>query len=261
MGAFQLKVWRLHPDGVRIEPAERTLGGTANPDALKWCGPYAHANKAGFWVYPPFDIDLVWNGGPSFAHRVIEPVTDAEVDLVRSLQRPDDPEGSREFVRAFGGRTKLEFARVEPNIFQVWTGCMFETPPGWALHLRSPINLGVNPPYRIQEGILETDWMRYDIWINVIVTEPGLVIRLRRDQSTPLAQLVPVRRESYDQPWEVVEQSFHRDTEEGDRRFLEWTDYNHKKYITHAPHKDQATYYKERRRHVSRRSSDPSPAE
>ena len=98
-----------------------------------------------------------------------------------------------------------------------------------------PINLGLDLPYTIQEGILETDWLRYDIWINIVATVPGVVVSLRRAQATPLAQLVPVRRESYEKPWEVVEQAFHRDSDVGSTRFLEWADYNHKKYLATPP--------------------------
>jgi hypothetical protein len=259
MNDFELKVWRLHPSGVRIEPAERTLKGTANADALKWCGPYAHANKAGFWVYPPLDIDITWRGGAEFEHTILTPYADAEVPVVRALKRPDDPMEMRVYTGSFTGRLKVDFGRVEPNIVQVWTGCIFQTPPGWALHARSPINLGLDRPFRIQEGILETDWMRYDIWLNLAFTQTGRTVSLRRDQEMPMAQLLPVRREGYEQRWTLSDRVLDRDDDEGNLAFLDWTDYNYKKYVRMAPEKDQGTYYKERSRNL-RTSPTPDPA-
>jgi hypothetical protein len=49
---FYLRIWRLHPQGVDVCPAEKTLRGGASSAALRWCGPFAHANAYGFWVFP-----------------------------------------------------------------------------------------------------------------------------------------------------------------------------------------------------------------
>ena len=57
---LNLEVWRLHPNGIKILPADPRLLGEAPPGALKWCGPFLYANKAGWWVYPPADIDVVY---------------------------------------------------------------------------------------------------------------------------------------------------------------------------------------------------------
>ena len=57
---LNLEVWRLHPNGIKIVPADPRLLGEAPPGALKWCGPFLYANKAGWWVYPPADIDVVY---------------------------------------------------------------------------------------------------------------------------------------------------------------------------------------------------------
>jgi hypothetical protein len=83
------------------------------------------------------------------------------------------------------------------------TGCVFKTSPGWCLHIRSPINSDLDQPYRIQEGMLETDWMQYAIWMNLKFFRYNEPVRLRRNQRYPLAQLVPVRRESYDGKWNL----------------------------------------------------------
>ena len=45
---FSLRIWRMHPQGIRICPAERTLRGDAASGAMRWCGPFTHANAYGF---------------------------------------------------------------------------------------------------------------------------------------------------------------------------------------------------------------------
>lgn len=65
------------------------------------------------------------------------------------------------------------------------------------------------------EGIIETDWMQYDIWLNLVFDEKETKISLRRDQPFPLAQITPISREAYDSDWSVSDQMINRDTEEG----------------------------------------------
>ena len=58
-----LKVWRLHPSSCPIVRAEKTLHGAAHRAGVRWCGPFTNANRAGWWVFPPVDVDIVWKGG------------------------------------------------------------------------------------------------------------------------------------------------------------------------------------------------------
>jgi hypothetical protein len=257
MNEFELKIWRLHPQGVRLIPAEKTLHGTAHPDGIKWCGPFTNANKYGFWVFPPIDLDIVWKGGAEFEYNILTPWGEEEVPFVKSMIKDDDE--SKEFLEEFGGRVKVSCGRVENNICQIWSGCVFQTPPGWCLLIRSPININMDAPYRIQEGILETDWLPYDIWINVAIQQQNVPIQLRKDQWPPLAQLIPVRKESYDKTWTIKDSAFNRDCQEGEELFKKWADYNYKKYVKrrHEMEKDSGTYFKERMRHSGKRLTEP----
>lgn len=258
MSDFELKVWRLHPQGCRVVRANKTLDGHANEAGVKWCGPFTNANKFGFWVFPPMDIDMVWKGDGVFEHKVVNKWETDEIPFIRAMTKPEDDERYKTWSNNFGGRLKVDFGRVEPNICQMWTGCIFQTPPGWALMIRSPINIGMDAPYRIQEGILETDWLQYDIWINIAVQRKNEPISLRRDQQTPLAQLIPVRKEGYDEKWTVSEQMVNRETEEGDKLYTGWCDYNWKKYLRMIDQKpkDSGTYWKERARHLGKRTNE-----
>jgi hypothetical protein len=255
-GDFQLKVWRLHPDGCKIAPADRTLRGTAPKGAVRWCGPFTHANKAGWWLFPPVDIDITWQGGQEFEWDLHTPYSDADYHLIRFLLDADR-EVSPDKWLGEGGRTKFTWGLVEEGVAQIWTGCIFETPPGWGLHIRSPVNCGSHA-FHVMEAVLETDWLQYDIWLNLAFHTPGERVELRRDAWPPVAQLVPIRREAYEAPWELEEELVNRRTSEAERVFDYYVEYNERKFsgdgkqliVRDDPErtKDSTTYFRERRR-------------
>lgn len=252
---FQMKVWRCHPQSAPIVRAEKTCHGFANESGVKWCGPFTSANKSGWWLFPPVDIDICWKGGKEFEHRLHTPFDDSDYHLVRQLLLPSDQVDPDRWSIP-GGRTKFSWGMVEDGVVQMWTGCIFETPPGWCLHIRSPVNFPPRSCY-VMEGVLETDWMQYDIWTNLVFTKPGEWVELRREGWPPLAQLIPVRREGFQEKWEHTEEILNRDTPEANRVFEYWCEYNNKKFGSGGKQnlspdgklkKDSTTYHRERHR-------------
>lgn len=243
--------------------AEKTLNGTANRDGVRFCGPFTNANSSGWWVFPPVDIDIVWKGDRDFEYELLSPYDDTDSALLRFLADPEDLEHIQQWSRS-GGRTKFTWGMVEAAVAQIWTGCIFETPPGWGLQIRSPVNFAPRACH-VMEAVLETEWLQYDIWLNLVFDRPGELVRLRRDEWPPIAQLVPVPRDTYNVRWRMEEEMLSRNSEEADRAYRFWLQYNEKKFAgdgrTPVPlsdppaYKDASTYYKERKR-VLRSSPD-----
>jgi hypothetical protein len=252
----RLRVWRLHPSSCPIVPAEKTLHGTAHRGGVRWCGPFTNANKAGWWLFPPVDVDIEWRGGRDFDYEVRSPYSDADWHLIRFLVRDDEDVDIDRWLPE-SGRTKFTWGLLEDGVVQMWTGCMFETTPGWGLHIRSPVNF---PPraFHVMEAVLETDWLRYDIWLNIAFDRKNEIVRLRREEWPPIAQLVPVPRETYDARWTIEDELINRDTPEANEAFEFFLQYNRKKFAGSGTDplssgdpsltKDSATYYKERKR-------------
>jgi hypothetical protein len=250
---LNLKVWRLHPHGSPIAPADRTLRGTANKAATRFCGPFTHANRAGWWLFPPVDVDITWLGGTEFEYDVLTEYSHDDYHLIHFLLDETDGAAPEKWLP----RTKFSWGIVEPGVVQIWTGCIFQTPPGWGLHIRSPINCAPRG-FHVMEAILETDWLQYDIWMNLAFHDEGERVALRRDAWPPVAQLVPVRRESYADDWGLEEQMLHRRSPEANRVFEYYVEYNEKKFSRGGKQrlsredptstKDSTTYYRERRR-------------
>jgi hypothetical protein len=252
---FTLKVWRLHPDGCPIAPADRSLRGTAHKGGTRWCGPYTHANKAGWWLFPPVDMDITWNGGSEFDWELHTPYSDVDRHLIHFLLDGDEVSAHKWLNE--GGRDKFSWGLVEEGVVQIWTGCIFETPPGWGLHIRSPINLG-NPNFHVMEAVLETDWLQQDIWMNLVFDKPGERVELRRDGWPPVAQLVPIRKEAYEAGWQLEEEMVNRNSPDANRVFEYFVEFNEKKFSRGGKQrrsledptvtKDSTTYYRERHR-------------
>lgn len=243
-----IKAWKIHPKACRIEKAEKTCLGLANKGGVQWCGPYTNANKSGFWLYSPIEMDFTYDG-EKFEIHGMEDYGPEDYDKVKGLVRPTDRSDIGKWCFPGIGRTKTTVGLVEKNVLQIWTGLIFETPPGWCLHIRSPINF----PKRdvdVMEAILETDWMQYDIWINLSCSAPG---RVKITKEHPIAQLIPTRRESFKGEWSCSTEDLNRDTPEADRVFSYWLEYNKQKFelggkqaLTQTLTKDSTTYFRER---------------
>jgi hypothetical protein len=236
---FCLRIWRLHPQGAHVCPAEKTLRGDASSAALRWCGPFAHANEYGFWVFPPVDLDVIWHGGRSFEHRFETIYTDDDASVVSRLQRTDDK-------YRYVPRRKVEFGSTLESVVSIWTGCIFQTPPGWGLMIRDPVNIGASTIFQTQEAILETDWLPYDIWINLLFVQQEKWARIRRSDSwPPIAQLLPVPKAAYDQRWRLIDGPLETTSSKGRDLFNRWIDYNYKKWVEKGQ-KEPSTYYRQR---------------
>lgn len=255
MDEIKLKIWKCHPKTARLVPAEKTLNGTAHPQGVKFCRPFSLANSAGWWVFPAVDVDICWRGDNEFEHRLHESFSNAEHELVRGLVKPSDKTDLDGWCPK-EGRSKFTWGKVEPSICQFWTGLIFQTPPGWILHIRSPINFDRRPQVSVMEGILESDWMQYDIWLNLRFDRKDEWVEFRKDGWPPIAQIIPMRRESYELDLSLEEEMLNRDTPEANKVFEFWVQYNQRKFCsggkqlldpTSGRTKDSTTFHRTRK--------------
>jgi len=253
-----LKVFRLHPSGVGIEKANNKLNGDANEGAVKYCGPYIHANQAGWWLTSPVDVDITYRGNGKYDEKFYSEYEPLEKFVIKSSLRPNDKFRDE-------GRTLIGKGNAAPEVYQIWTGCIFRTPPGWGLHVRTPINFTEvhRRPFWIQEGMLETDWMAYDIWINLEFHTVNQTVSLRRNMWPPLAQIIPVRRESYQSKWSMTDEILDSSREDHKDVWDFWQEYNWRKWKAMGE-KDTRTYHKTRKeamRHLypNQEVTDSSP--
>ena len=252
---MELKVWQMHSSCARIEKAEKTCLGLANKDGVKWCGPYSSVNKLGFWLYSPVSFEFTYSDG-KIDYKVLDDYSGEDGKRVTDLMTQPGKESLRhETDKLFwcaDGRTKFTWGTVEPNVIQIWTGLIFQTPKNICLHIREPINFP-RRDFHVMEGLLETDWMQYDIWVNIIVDAENKKVVVKKD--VPLAHLTLVDRALIEDNWTVSPEMINRDSKEADEVFTYWIDYNKKKFESGGKQlltpdgsymKDSTTFFKER---------------
>ena len=259
-----LKIWRLNPKSIKVERAEKTLKNTANESGVKWCKSYSSVNEMGWWIYSPVDIDITWRGGKIFEHKLLEEWSPLEHQLLKSVSDSNDNVNVEDFCPA-SGRSHFTFGSVDVGVVQIWTGCIFKTEPGWCLQIRSPINC---PPrdFYVMEGILETDWMQYDIWVNLVFTKENETIQIRKNSFPPLAQIIPIRRESVEGDWKIEKDTLINKDDPEDKDVIEyWLQYNHKKFscggkqkLNEERNKNSTTFWLERQKHLNKETLEAS---
>jgi hypothetical protein len=227
--------------------AERLLNGehVKSPVmkvGLRHCGPLSHANSSGWWLFSPVDLDATYLGDGEWECKVLSQYSLEEVDVVQKNLRPEDRYRTC-------ARVHISIGTVEPDTLQLWTGCIFQTPPGSVLFLTTPINFvdAFRRPFHVQQAVLETDWLPYDVWLNVKFHREGERARIRTTDSVPLAQIIPMTRAAYDRSLGHVERIMERDDPACTDLWNEWQDYNYDKWMRRGK-KDPLTYYRRRRR-------------
>jgi len=254
---MNLEIWKCHPTTIRIEKAEKTQKSFADENGVKFCKPYSLANSAGWWIYPPIDIDVIYLGNGKFSHEIKEPWGNEDFELIKRSLSLEKSEEVEKWCLEKEGRTKFTWGAVEPNVMQLWTGCIFKTEPGIVLNMRNPVNMP-SKDFKVMEGIIESDWMFYDIWINLTFEYINKKVELRRNNWPPIAQLVPTTREMYEQEWDHQERDLYEKTEDSNNILNYWAEYNTKKFCrggnqylsVHDPSikKDSTTFHKEKKR-------------
>jgi hypothetical protein len=168
--------------------AQRDAGGSLPVRAVRYCAAITSACAFGWWLYPPMDAWLFWDGHTifySFDAEEYQPLDDscefpgmAEA-LVAHVPDGMEPIGSALFT-----------ALPEPGVVQMSLGVIASTAPGWSLLLRRPANLPLFGGYDTLEGIVETDVWRAPLFINLRLTRTHSPIRLHA--MAPLVQAQPV---------------------------------------------------------------------
>jgi hypothetical protein len=181
---------RLIPQARMPQRADRSAAGTLPTRAFRYCEPVVTASAFGFYVFPPFDFSLMWDG-----QDISWTFKDAGAWLpLKTAQFPDfaayfderAPEEIKGFAPPFLG------AFQEPGLVQMWSGLVARTAPGWSLLVRPCANLPKRGGFELYEGVIETDRWFGPLITNLRLTKTGVPIDFRADY--PLLQVQPLPR-------------------------------------------------------------------
>lgn len=174
--------------------ADRSAYGTMPTRAYRYCEAATSATGYGWWVFPPMDLQLLWDGTDIFWHYE---GADDWLPLLPSAQAPGFSEAFDASVPADlqGCAPPLLTALPEPGALQIWTGMFARTIKDWHLLVRAPANLPTPGGFVLYEGIVETDRWFGPLFTNLRFTRSHTPIRLRAD--FPLVQVQPIPRHAY----------------------------------------------------------------
>lgn len=188
-----VRFYRVIADAPAPVRADRAAEGTLPTRAARYCDAVTTAAAYGWWIYPPLEVSLYWDGTQVFW---TWPGHDGWLEL-DSAQYPDLRTSFNAVAPpALRGAT-LPFlsALPEAGMVQMWTGLYARTAPGWSLLVRAPSNMPGGGGYVPYEGIVEYDQWFGPVFSNIRLTRTDAPIRIRADR--PLLQAQPLPRIAY----------------------------------------------------------------
>lgn len=189
-----LRFYRLIAEARLPQRADRSAAGTLPTRAYRYCEAVRNATAYGWWIFPPIDLTLLWDGGDIFWH------CDGLADwlpLTPSAQFPA-------FATRFDDTAPADLTGYSPpfltalpelGMVQIWSGLIARTAPGWHMLVRGPVNFPTGGSYAVYEGIVETDRWFGPLFSNIRLIRTNMPLRLRMDM--PLLQVQPIQSKTY----------------------------------------------------------------
>jgi hypothetical protein len=172
--------------------ADKSALGTLPTMAFRHCEPVRTASAFGWYVFPPEDIRLRYNGADVFI---------LEDGAWRSLVQAHLP-GFAEHWDAHAPADMRGLAPPHvtllpaPGVVQIWSGFLCSSREGWSVLVRPIANLRCSNLFMPYEGIVESDQFKpFPLFINIQLVASDIPIELRK--INPLFQVQPLLRESY----------------------------------------------------------------
>jgi hypothetical protein len=196
--AYIVEFFRLIQPTRPPKRAERSAAGYLPGRAMRYCDALTSATGYGYWVFPPMDIRLVWDGERVFWSYGLDetwlPLSGTDSGAVQfpnyaAVFDATAPEALRGFSPPF------LTALPELGGVQMWTGLLAKTRPGWSLSVRSPVNLPGIPGLVAWEGIIETDVWFGPLFTNFRLTKTDMPVHIRAQ--APIIQVQPVPQLAY----------------------------------------------------------------
>jgi Family of unknown function (DUF6065) len=156
----------FNPNTPPPEPASPTVRGILPARGVQMCPPVTEGSGFGWYVYPPLDFALRWDGQTMEFARLAD----------------NEPAG----WQSLAGGYDLWLEEDQ----EVLLGLIARTPEGWSLLMRDVPNWPKARDHQILEGVIDTAWYGGPIPIMVRMLETGRVVRFYRTIPMAVAQLL-----------------------------------------------------------------------
>lgn len=188
-----VQLWKAYPDAPDIHKADKSAAGTMPAGAFQYCEAMRVASGYGWYVYPPKDVSLYYDGREVYFYEDDQwfpikstPFEASFQDRWNAAAPPQLKDHNPPFI------TEI----FVPGAVQIWSGYFMRTAPGWSMLVRSPVNYDVRSSISPYEGIIETSsFAPCPIFVNFRIVKTDTEIFLSREK--PLFQIQPIPREAY----------------------------------------------------------------
>ncbi|MEM7695787.1 MAG: DUF6065 family protein [Pseudomonadota bacterium] len=189
-----LRLWKAYAPAPPLQKADKSAAGTMPAGAFQYCEAMRIASGFGWYVYPPKDISLYFDGAEAYFF------DDGQWFPVKSSAF--EPEFLAEWnTRAPDALQNLAPPFLSelfaPGIVQLWTGYFVDTAPGWGLLIRPCVNLHNRSAIACYEGLVDCSTFKpLPLFINFKLMKTDCEIFLPAGR--PLFQIQPVPLALYD---------------------------------------------------------------
>ena len=196
-----VEFFSIYEDAPLPTRASSDLMGAMPIRAAQFCVPLKAASGQGFYLYPPTDFAVRWDGQRSEVSwlddrgRTTEWIPlDGGVDVhlpasadVRSAV-PEPRAADLDSVMAAEGTPFINADPRATSQMEITVGVIARTRPGWGVLVRGLANWGHQRDHQVLDGFVETDWYRSFLPVIVRATTPGAEVRFYKQ--LPMAQLL-----------------------------------------------------------------------
>lgn len=173
--------------------ADKTALGTLPAAALQYCEPVRVASAHGWYVFPPADIRLRYDGVTVYIASGDEWVRLESIALGEPFLETWTAGAPKEFSELWPPFLTQSFV---PAFVQIWSGYLVKSLPGWGISVGPLANVAQPREYATFEGIIQSDsFAPCPLFGNIklLVTDRDIVIPRTR----PLFHVRPLPHESY----------------------------------------------------------------
>jgi len=173
--------------------ADRAAGGTIPTRAARFCDAAVMASSFGYYIFPPMDLSLMWDGDDIFWLHEGQPEWRlVELEPYPGLGEAFDKAAPADLV---GSAPPFLTRMPEPGVIQLGTGLIAQTAPEWSLLVRNVANMPMPGGLVAYEGIVETDRWFGPIFSNFRLTRTHVPVHI--STRLPLLQVQPLPRRLY----------------------------------------------------------------
>ena len=200
-----VEFFSIYKDAPLPARASADLMGAMPVRAAQFCVPLKAASGSGFYVYPPADFAVRWDGqrsdvswldgrGRTTEWQPLDGGADVYLPDSASVRAavPVPRSADLESVMGADGTPFLNADPRAPSQMEITTGLVARTPPGWGILVRGLANWAPQRDHQVLDGFVETDWYRAFLPVILRLTTPGAEVRFFRRMPMAQLHLVPL---------------------------------------------------------------------